>query len=166
MTEDNSGPAWRIQPAGHHPPRKQLEAIAQLATAASVGFDAYQATEAALGAPTMRSASLDGRVTSSDISDPVGAQAVSHQRFMDTCSVIHEAFGLLREIQRRFSSVRTDHPDVAAHIDAAVRAARCDGSVDPTCTRNAVKNYHGAHLCYACIKRDQRARLASEEQAS
>jgi hypothetical protein len=150
-------------------PQRQLEAIAELTAALAVGWPMYESTEAALALPAMRSGSGDHRGT--DTPDPVANIASSHERYYETAALAAEALGIAREIQRRHAAVRTQHPDLARDIDAAVRAARCTGIVgdDPTCARLAVTNvtYHGTPqpTCWACKKRAQRARAREAESA-
>lgn len=131
-------------------PAEQLQALAELATAASVGWPAYESTEAALSVSTISNGGGDGR--SSDVPDPVYSVAASHERYNETAALVAEALGVAREIQRRMSGVRRQSPEVARAVDAAVRAARCDGSVDPTCARNAVRTIRGRSLCWSCIR--------------
>jgi hypothetical protein len=151
-------------------PARYLEAIAELARAAAVGWPQYESTEAALAAPSLRS-TTGGAGMGSDTPDPVHDRAVSHERYFETAAQAAEAFGILREIQNRMAAVRKQHPETARAIDAALDAARCTGIVgdDPTCTRNAVRNvnHHGSMqpTCWACIKRAERAE-ARTEQAS
>lgn len=131
-------------------PTDQLAAIADLAAAALTGWPAYEATEAALANSLIPSAGAGTH--GGDVADPVAAIAMSHERYYETSAAIAEALGLLRDIQKRMASVRRNHADTHDEIESAVRAARCDGSVDPTCTTLAVK----AGLCWKCIKRKQR----------
>jgi hypothetical protein len=146
-------------------PQRQLEAIAQLATALAVGWPTYESTEATLAQPAIRSGSGDHRGT--DVPDPVANIASSHERYYETAALVTECLGIAREIQRRHAAVRTQHPDLARDIDAAVRAARCTGIVgdDPTCARLAVRNvnHNGGEqpTCWACITRARRRKAAA-----
>lgn len=147
----------------------ELEALAQLAIAAQVGWRAYEATEAALASPTMRSAATEsGPVIGGEHSDPVLSQVLSHERYFETAAQISEALGILRSVQKTMNSMRRNHAETHDSVAAAVAAARCDGVVgdDPTCTRNAVRDVMVRNTehptCWACIKRAQRA----DEQAN
>jgi hypothetical protein len=139
-------------------PEKRLEAVEQLARAALVGWKQYEATEAALGASTIPSGGDGG---SSEHADPVLSVVLSHQRYLDNVGRISEALGILRELQREMAWVRRQHPETARTVEKAVSAARCDGSVDAVCTRNAVRNIDGHEICWTCISRLRR----SEEKA-
>lgn len=132
-------------------PRNQLHAIAELATAAATGWPTYQTTSAALANSTIPNAG--GGTQGGDISDPTYAAILSHERYGETTALIAEAIGIMRDVQRRMASIRRQHPETARDIDAAIRAARCDGSVDPTCTDNAVRK----GLCWSCYQKQRRA---------
>lgn len=132
-------------------PAADLEAIAELARAAATGWPTYESTSAALGNSTIPSAGSGTH--GGDIPDPVAANAISHQRYYETAALIAEALGITREIQRRMSAIRRQHPETARDIDAAIKAARCDGSIDPTCTDNAVRR----GLCWSCYQKQRRA---------
>jgi hypothetical protein len=144
-------------------PVRKLTAAADLARAMSVGWPAYEAVEAMLAIPTMRSAGGAG-TTGGDVSRPVEAQALSHQHYDETVALVDEALGLLRMVQTRMARINRQQPELARDLDAAAKALRCTGTVgdDPTCTRNAVRNitHRGTPepTCWACIKRAQRGR--------
>ena len=135
--------------------RKQLEAIAELAQALAVGWPQYESTEAALGASSIPAGG--GGVHGGDMADPVYAAMLSHERYSGNCRQISDVLMLLRDVQGSVSGVRRHQPELAREVDAARAAARCDGSVDPTCTDNAVRTIEGHALCWKCIKRQQRA---------
>lgn len=126
----------------------QLEAIRDLAARMAVGWAAYEATEAALAAPTMRAAGDNTR--SGDVPDPVHAIAVSLEPHAETAAEIIEALGHLIAANRRLTHVRHHHSDIARRVDAAVRAARCSGYGEwlTLCNGNAVKG----GLCSRCLK--------------
>lgn len=137
-------------------PAGQLAAIAELAQAAAVAWATYEATEAALAAGAIP-ARGDGIAGRGDISRPVEAIALSHQRYHDTAADVAQALTILRRVQSRMGEIRKQHPDHARSVDAAIRAARCSGEVDPLCVRNAVRD----GLCWGCYQRRRRARLAA-----
>lgn len=142
-------------------PRRTLEAITQLAQAATAGWPAYEATSAALAPTTITSSTGDHRST--DTPDPIHHLAVTHERYYETVAEITEAFGLLRDIQRRMTDVRKQDPATARAIDSAITAARCSGAVDPLCTNNSVRDTgENAGLCWRCIKRKQRDNDAAQ----
>lgn len=153
-------------------PTDQLEAIIELAQAALVGWPAYEATEAALANSTIPT--TGGGTHGGDVADPVAAIAMSHERYYETAATLAEILGGLRNVQRRMATVRRNHAETHDVVEAAVRAARCDGVIgtDPTCTRNAVTNVRRNGIdhatCWACKKRDQRtqAEAGDAEQAA
>lgn len=129
-------------------PENALMAVAELAQAESVSWRQFESTCAALAAPTMRSASLDGKVSSGDHSDPVGNQVESHAFYWETEALTAELLGLAREVQKRMTAVRNRTVDIGPDV----AAARCDGSIDPLCTKNAVTK-NPAALCWSCLKK-------------
>lgn len=149
-------------------PRNQLAAIYDLAGDAYAGWRRYEELSAALALPALRSASLDGKVSSSEVSRPVEAIAESHGDWNETCALIAEGLGILREITRRMTAAKGKTTDVKSEV----RAARCDGVVgeDPTCTNLAVRWPSGDNgekhaSCWTCISRARR-REEEGEQAS
>lgn len=144
-------------------PSSELEALHTISGALYHQFGAYQAVEAALAAPTLRAAGQPGRST--DTPDPVHQIVVSMSDYDETCALITEALGLVRIIQSRYNRVRQHHPDIARDADATIKASRCTGKVDATCTANWVvspnEDNKYAGLCWKCIKRLQRAEQAA-----
>lgn len=142
-------------------PAARLRAVAQLANALADTWTLYEQTEATLSAPVMAAAgggrSNPGGGRGSDIPDPTAGVASSHERYYRTASEIDEAMGLLRIAQDRVNHVIRHHSAIASQIDAAARALRCSGAVDPLCVNNAVRESgENAGLCWKCIKRKQR----------
>lgn len=138
-------------------PRRQLEAIVALAQSAAVGWEQYEATEAALAASTIPGSG--GGAHGGDTPDPVYGVVLSHERYYETCAEVAEALGMLRSIQSRMSRKRRDDPAVARDVDAAKLAARCSGEVDPSCVSNAVKD----GLCSPCFWRRYRAEVRADQ---
>jgi hypothetical protein len=89
-----------------------------------------------------------------DTPDPVAGQAFSHVRYHTTVDELHTALMYLRSAQRTINRIRKHQPELAREFDAAVKAARCSGQWDPTCTRNAVRD----GLCWACYQARRAAR--------
>lgn len=144
-------------------PTDTIAAIIELAQAALVGWPAYESTEAALANSLIPAGG--GRTRGGDTPDPIAAIAMSHERYYETVATLDETLGHLRHIQRTMAAIRRNHAETHDHIEAAVRAARCDGVIgnDPTCTRNSVRNVAkkegGATThptCWACIQRSYR----------
>lgn len=158
-------------------PDTTLRAIIGLAEALLANLDQHHETEVALlPAELHASGSRDGG-RSADHPDPTGNLAVQLVpradrrgydptgreladvgRWAEFVAELDEALGHLRSAQRRQTFVLRQHPDIARDADATARALRCDGSIDPLCTNNAVKG----GLCWKCIKRRQRERYRSE----
>lgn len=145
-------------------PNETIAAIIELAQAALVGWPAYESTEAALANSTIPSSS--GGTHGGDVPDPIAAIAMSHERYFETVAELDETLGHLRNIQKTMAKIRRQHAETYDEVEAAVRAARCDGVIgtDPTCTRNAVRNVQAKDggptthpTCWACIQRSYRA---------
>jgi 5-methylcytosine-specific restriction endonuclease McrA len=138
----------------------ELEAIAQIAAQAAHTWNAYVSVEAALAAPTLKAAGGNGdTVHSSDVPDPTWAIVASLgvgeiTGIEETREAIGGALTQMRYIQRLMGAKLRQHPDVASESEAIAKALRCDGSVDPTCTRNAVRG----GKCWACYQKLRRER--------
>lgn len=137
-----------------YPPRNMLTAIHELADNLHALWDDYATVEATLAASPLAAANTDPAHSRGTHADPTAGILASHVAYWDTVDNITTALQYLRYAQRRINTVRKHHAPVAAIIDQAAKAARCDGSWDPTCTNNAVRNGR----CWRCIKAEQRAR--------
>lgn len=146
-------------------PQRTCTAIVGLAESLEAHWSTYQATEAALAPALLNAAASAPGGRSSDYSDPTANRGtaltaelkvvdkrITVQSYPDTCYAVDQALKWLRLAQQRQATVRKQHPDVARQADATLRALRCDGSIDPLCTANAVKD----GKCWKCIKRRQR----------
>ena len=145
----------------HRPPSPELllRATADMATSIQQLWGMYQSVEAYLANPTLRAAGGEpGR--GGDIPDPVHAIVASMGHYDETVATVHELQGLCRALQRRVYATLREHPTLAQEAQQALKGLRCDGSWDPTCTRNAVRNGQ----CWACYQAKRRA--AAEEEAS
>jgi hypothetical protein len=131
----------------------ELTAIAQIATTLQHQWHATEAVLAAQAAPTMRAAGSSSGGRSSDIPDPTYAIVATFTPRDELIEAISAALVQMRWIQTTTQRLLKQHPDTATQADSTARALRCDGTIDPTCTRNAVRN----GLCWTCIKRTQRA---------
>lgn len=130
-------------------PSSMLRAIAELAQAEAATWRHYEGIEATLALHPILSQGGDGR--SNEVPDPVFAVYASHIDYLATVKKLETALHLLREVQERMTTVRRSDPETARAIDQAVKAALCDGSQDPHCTRNAVRVIRGRSLCWTCI---------------
>jgi hypothetical protein len=133
----------------------ELTAIAQIATTLQHQWHATEAVLAAQAAPTMRAAGSSNGGRGSDVPDPTYAIVATFEPHDELCEAIDAALVQMRWIQAYAQRLLKQHPDTAADADAIARALRCDGSVDPTCVRNAVTT----GLCWACYQRKRRARI-------
>lgn len=132
-------------------PERQLAAVADMASVLAHQWSAYEATCAALAPPTIAAAGEPGR--SGNTPNPTATIALGHEQYDDTREAVHAWLEQGRWLTSRVTGTLREHHDLARDADATLKALRCDGTVDPTCTRNAVKG----GLCHACIKRRQRA---------
>ncbi len=137
-------------------PYDVLRSLAQLALALGDNWTTYEHTEALLATPPGSPTSAGGGGTgrSTGVPDPTYATVTGHQRYYDTAATIAQAQTLLRKVQRTMDQVLQQHPTIAGRVEAAIRAARCSGEIDPLCVRNAVTR---EGLCSACYQRKRRA---------
>lgn len=139
---------------------RTLTAVIGVAESIAANWAMYEQVEAGLLPSPLHGTSYDGAGGhSSTIPDPTGSLATQltssgHgiHNLADTTDALNAVLTQLRWAQTRVNTLIRQHPDLARDADATVRALRCDGSVDPTCTRNAVKG----GICHACIKARQR----------
>lgn len=139
---------------------RTMSAIIGVAESIAANWAMYEQVEAGLLPSPLHGTSYDGAGGhSSTIPDPTGSLATQltssgHgiHNLADTTDCLEAVLAQLRWAQTRVNTLIRQHPDLARDADATVRALRCDGSVDPTCTRNAVKG----GICHACIKARQR----------
>ncbi len=139
---------------------RTLSAVIGVAESIAANWAMYEQVEAELLPSPLHGTSYDGAGGhSSTIPDPTGSLATQltssgHgiHNLADTTDALNAVLTQLRWAQTRVNTLIRQHPDLARDADATVRALRCDGSVDPTCTRNAVKG----GICHACIKARQR----------
>ena len=139
---------------------RTLTAVIGVAESIAANWAMYEQVEAGLLPSPLHGTSYDGAGgRSSTIPDPTGSLATQltssgHgiHNLADTTDALNAVLTQLRWAQTRVNTLIRQHPDLARDADATVRALRCDGSVDPTCTRNAVKG----GICHACIKARQR----------
>jgi hypothetical protein len=136
-------------------PQRELLAIAELAGHLAENWGRYEHTEALLGSSTI-SASMGGSRASGH-GDPVPTIVATHAHYHGTLEEITEALGHLRNTQRRMGWALTNGPLTREDLDElarAQRASRCSGEIDPTCTRNAVRD----GKCWPCYNTVRRAR--------
>lgn len=139
---------------------RTMSAIIGVAESIAANWAMYEQVEAGLLPSPLHGTSYDGAGGhSSSVPDPTGSlasqlTASGHgiHNLADTVAYLDDVLRDLRAAQTRVNTLIRQHPDLARDADATVRALRCDGSVDPTCTRNAVKG----GICHACIKARQR----------
>lgn len=139
---------------------RTLSAVIGVAESIAANWAMYEQVEAGLLPSPLHGTSYDGAGGhSSTVPDPTGQLATQltgsgHgiHNLADTTDALNAVLTQLRWAQSRVNTLIRQHPDLARDADATVRALRCDGSVDPTCTRNAVKG----GICHACIKARQR----------
>ena len=139
---------------------RTLTAILGVAESIAANWAMYEQVEAGLLPSPLHGTSYDGAGGhSSTIPDPTGSLATQltstgHgiHNLADTVDALDAVLTQLRWAQTRVNTLIRQHPDLARDADATVRALRCDGSVDPTCTRNAVKG----GICWGCMKARQR----------
>lgn len=143
-------------------PHRTFTAIIGIAEQLAANLGAHIGVELALAPDVLRAASLTGGSRSSDVPDPTGTIATtltSRGHLRDTTSswpeFIEDAervLVILRRMQTRQATCIRQDPAVARDADATARALRCDGSVDPLCTRNAVR----AGVCWSCYQKRRR----------
>ena len=120
----------------------------------------WREIEAALTPTLLNAAVASGSHTPGHISDPTGTHATRLtptnndviDSWADAETALNTVLKTLRAVQARQTRALKQHPELAGDADATARAIRCDGSIDPLCTRNAVKG----GICWACTKRRQR----------
>ena len=140
---------------------RTLTAILGVAESIAANWAMYEQVEAGLLPSPLHGTSYDGAGGhSSTIPDPTGQLATlltssGHgiHNLADTADCLEAVLTQLRWAQTRVNTLIRQHPDLARDADATVRALRCDGSVDPTCTRNAVRS----GICWACYQRKRRS---------
>lgn len=131
-------------------PEIELQAIADIATWLAHQWPAIEATYAALAAPTIRAAGNPTRHNNTP--DPTPNIVASLTPYSETREAITGALTQMRWLQTRARNILRHHPDIAADATATIRAMRCSGEIDPTCTRNAVR----AGLCWRCYRAHRR----------
>lgn len=136
-------------------PVTEAQACADIAAWLAHVWPAYAATEAAIAHPTIRASADPTR--SGDTPDPTHAIVASLEHHAETREGLAGALAQLRWVQSRVRRVLREHPDIASEADATVRALRCSGEIDPTCTRNAVRT----GLCWRCYRASLDRRRAS-----
>lgn len=141
---------------------RTMSAIIGVAESIAANWAMYEQVEAGLLPSPLHGTSYDGAGGhSSTIPDPTGQLATQLcktepgqiHNLADTTDALNAVLTQLRWAQSRVNTLIRQHPDLARDADATVRALRCDGSVDPTCTRNAVRG----GVCWACYQRKRRS---------
>lgn len=140
-------------------PERELTAVADMASVLAHQWSAYEATCAALAPPTITAAGEPGR--SGNVPDPTAAIALGHDQYDDVRDAVHAWMEQGRWITARVTGIIREHHDLARDAEATLKAIRCDGTIDPTCTRNAVRR----GLCWACYVRDRRQTAKADDQA-
>ena len=143
---------------------RTMSAIIGVAESIAANWAMYEQVEAGLLPSPLHGTSYDGAGGhSSSVPDPTGSLATQltasgHgiHNLADTTDALNAVLTQLRWAQSRVNTLIRQHPDLARDADATVRALRCDGSVDPTCTRNAVRS----GICWACYQRKRRGAAA------
>lgn len=141
-------------------PTRTLSAIVGVAESIGANWSMYQQVEAALLPSPLRGTVYDGAGGhGSSTPDPTGQLATQLtasgrgvHNLADTTDALDAVLAQLRWAQNRVNTLIRQHPDLAREAASTIAALRCDGSIDPTCTRNAVKG----GICHACIKTRQR----------
>jgi hypothetical protein len=136
------------------PPQSALRALAELARNLYELWPNYETVEANLAQSSMAAAAGGEGRPSGTYADPTLSVVVSHQRYYETTDHLEQALRHLRDAQHRITDVQRNHAPLARVLDQEAKSARCDGSWDPTCVNNAVRN----GKCWRCIKAEQRAR--------
>ena len=145
-------------------PLRVINASIGLLESMAAHWEMYEQVEAALLPAPLRGTSYDGAGGhGSTIPDPTGELATQltasghgGHSLADTTDALEAILVQARWAQSRVNTRLRQHPDLARDADATVRALRCDGSVDPTCTRNAVRS----GICWACYQRKRRGATA------
>lgn len=151
-------------------PHRTLAAIIGVAEQLSANLGAHMGVELALAPDVLRAASYDTTGSrSSDPPDPTGTIATtltprtartSTSSWPEFCADAEAALRVLRRMQARQAACIRHDPAVASAADALARNLRCDGTVDPLCTNNAVR----AGKCWKCIKRLQRSDAPGDDR--
>lgn len=136
------------------PPTSVLRAVSELAQNLHDLWPNYELVEAHLAQPTIGSSSRSDSHGAGTHADPTSSIVTSHQRYYETVDHLEAALTALRHAQHRITDVQRNHAPLARLLDQESKAARCDGSWDPTCVNNAVRN----GKCWRCIKAEYRAR--------
>lgn len=139
---------------------RQLAAVAFIAEQLAHQWPAYMSTVAAMAPPLLRAAGRDpGRA--SGHADPTPTLALAHDHHDEIVEAVGAWLAQGRWIQDHMRSPLGAEGPGAREAEADMSRGRCSGAIDPTCTRQAVvSNAAGnkwAGLCWACIKRSQRA---------
>lgn len=140
---------------------RTLTAVIGVAESISANWSMYRTVEAGLLPTPLRGTSYDGAGGhSSSTPDPTGQLATlltssGHgiHNLADTEDALEAVLTQLRWVQSRVNTLIRQHPDLAREATSTLAALRCDGSIDPTCTRNAVRS----GVCWACYQRARRA---------
>lgn len=140
---------------------RTLTAVIGVAESIAANWAMYEQVEAGLLPSPLHGTSYDGAGGhSSTIPDPTGSLATQltssgHgiHNLADTTDALNAVLTQLRWAQTRVNTLIRQHPDLARDATATISALRCDGSVDPTCTRNAVRS----GICWACYARKRRS---------
>ena len=120
----------------------------------------WREIEAALTPTLLTAAVASGSHTPGHISDPTGTHATRLtptnndviDSWADAETALNTVLQTLRAVQARQTRALKQHPELAGDADATARAIRCDGSIDPLCTRNSVRK----GLCWSCYQRARR----------
>lgn len=136
------------------PPRPALRALAELANNLHELWPNYETVEANLAQSATASAGSGEGRPSGTHADPTLSVVTSHQPYYDTVDHLERALLHLRDAQHRITNIQRNHAPLARILDQEAKSARCDGSWDPTCVNNAVRN----GKCWRCIKAEYRAR--------
>ena len=83
------------------------------------------------------------------VSDPTGNTAIERHDHTHLLDEADRTIRRLHELATHLEQLLTAGPPEHDHL-ALVRAARCSGSVDPTCTRLADGHRHRSGLCDRC----------------
>jgi hypothetical protein len=133
-----------------------LAAIVQIATNLRSSVATHRALELDMLPAELR-ASAGNASGRGGVSDPTGQLAVAltaagvdtiPRSWADFLAHADTALVHLRKMQTRQATVLRENPARARDAEATLRALRCDGELDPLCTRNAVR----AGKCWRCYR--------------
>lgn len=138
---------------------RTLTAILGVTETLSANWAMYAEVEAALLPSVLKGTPFDGNGRGTDVSDPTAGLATkltgNHDGdiggYPDTVDALEAILRELRWVQERVHNTIRQHPTIARDHEAAQKALRCSGAIDPLCTAYSVQN-RGANagLCSRC----------------